>query len=207
MHRCSSYHTATSRVVSSQLTNTVILARRRHATLFSCGTCLVLVASCQPSTSVLTEDQKTEIADTVNRLHAQAWDAVERADVEDFLALWHDARETTTIIDGAAVTSWSTYEMFLRGSGIFDRPTTPETALRVFWQSVRSHEVTIGDSRTTVLAPDVVHVLEQGRFVWTDTTGTVWPAQRFAQSTVWVQRDSDWKMLFSHYSAPATGPG
>jgi hypothetical protein len=92
--------------------------------------------------------------------------------------------------------------MFLNASGIFDHPASPETALLLFWPSTRSHEITIGDSRITVLAPNVVHVMEQGRFVWTDTSGKAWPEQGFTQSTVWARRDGDWKMLFGHYSVP-----
>jgi hypothetical protein len=135
----------------------------------------VIAAACQPATPELTEERIAAIADTVNTLQAQAWDAVERLDVENFMALWHDARETTAVVDGLPVQSYSTYEMLLNAAGIFDYPAKPETALLVFWPSTQSHEVTIGDSRTTVLAPNVVHVMELGRFVWTDTTGTVWP--------------------------------
>ncbi len=164
--------------------------------------CPAFLAACQPATSELTEDEVAAIAETVTDLQARVWDAVERVDVDDFMALWHDARETTAVVDGLALPSNSTYEMFLNASGIFNNPASPETALLLFWPSTRSHEVTIGDSRITVLAPNVVHVMERGRFVWTDTSGTVWPEQGFTQSTVWVLRDGDWKMLFGHYSVP-----
>jgi hypothetical protein len=163
---------------------------------------LVIITACQPPVTELTENQIAAIADTVNGLQSEAWDAVQRVDVEDFMALWHDARETTAIVDGMALPSNSTYEMFLNASGIFNRPARPETALLLSWPSTRSHQVSIGDSRTTVLAPNVVHVMDRGRFTWTDTTGTVWPERGFTQSTVWVRRDGNWKMLFGHYSVP-----
>ena len=167
----------------------------------------VIVIACQPTTPEFTEEEIAAIADSVDTLQAQAWDAVERLDVEDFMALWHDATETTAVVDGLALPSNSTYEMFLNAAGIFDRPAGPETALLLFWPSSRGHEVTIGDSRTSVLAPNVVHVVQQGRFVWTDTRGTVWPERSFVQSTVWVNRDDHWKMLFGHYSVPSPQPG
>ena len=163
---------------------------------------MAFITACQPTTNELSEDEMAVIAETVSGLQAQVWDAVERVNVADFMAFWHDVRETTTVIDGLALPSYSTYEMFLNASGIFNYPASPETALLVFWPSTRSHEVTIGDSRTTVLAPNVVHVMQQGRFTWTDTTGTVWPEQGFTQSTVWVLRDGAWKILFNHYSVP-----
>jgi hypothetical protein len=166
---------------------------------------LTVMAACQPG-GALTDEQIAAIAETIDSLQIRAWDAVERVDVEDYLALWHDARETTTVIDGSALTSVSTYEMFLNASGIFNSPATPETALLVFWPSVRNHQVTIGDSRTTVLSPNVAHVAQTGRFVWTDTAGTVWPPRSFVQSTVWVNRDDGWKILFNHYSVPAPEP-
>ncbi len=168
---------------------------------------LAFTIACQPTMRDLTEDEVAAIADTVSNLQARVWDAVERVNVEDFMAFWHDVRETTTVIDGLAVSSYSTYQMFLNASGIFNYPARAETALLVSWPSTQSHGVTIADSRTTVLAPNVVHVLEQGRFVWTDTAGTVWPEQGFTQSTVWVRRDGTWKILFGHYSVPAPGPG
>lgn len=166
---------------------------------------LVVMAACRPRGEP-SEQQIAAITDTIDSLQARAWEAVERVDVDAYLALWHDAQETTTVIDGMNLPSVSTYEMFLKASGIFNRPATPETALLLFWPSVRSHEVTIGDSRTTVLSPNVAHVVQSGRFVWTDTAGTVRPPRSFVQSTVWVNRGDAWKILFNHYSVPAPEP-
>ena len=166
---------------------------------------MAVMAACQ-SSSDLTEEQIAAITDSIDGLQALAWEAVERVDVDAYLALWHDERETTTVIDGSALTSVSTYEMFLNASGIFNYPATPETALLVFWPSVRTNDVTIGDSRTTVLSPDVAHVVQTGRFVWTDTAGKVWPPRSFVQSTVWVNRHDVWRILFNPYSVPAPDP-
>ncbi len=175
--------------------------RRSIAAVLALG----VMAACQ-SSNELTEEQIAAITDSIDGLQALVWEAVERVDVNAYLALWHDAQETTAVIDGMNLASVSTYEMFLNASGIFNRPATPETALLLFWPSARNHEVTIGDSRTTVLSPNVAHVVQSGRFVWTDTAGTVWPPRSFVQSTVWVNRGDAWKILFNHYSVPAPGP-
>jgi len=147
---------------------------------------LLVFTACQPATMELTEEQKAAIADTVNALQAESWDAWRAADLDRALSYMHDSPDFWFALQGQALRGYAESESFWReGFG---------TASRL--------DITISDSRTMVLAANVVAVLEHGAFSVTDDAGVTSPEQPFVMSATWVRRDGDWKVLYGHESWP-----
>jgi len=145
-----------------------------------------LATACQPVATEMTEEQKAAIADTVNAAHADSWDAWREVDLDRALSYQHDSPDLWFTLQGQVLRGYAEADSFWReGFG---------TASRI--------DITISDSRTMVLAADVVAVLEQGVFSVTDAAGVTSPEQAFAFSATWVRRDGEWKVLYGHESWP-----
>jgi ketosteroid isomerase-like protein len=144
----------------------------------------IAIVACQPSPTELTDEQRAAIRDTVDALMVDFWDAVRHADFDRGLTFFHDAPETALAYEGR-----TDYTL-----------ATLDSVYRPGYAATRSQERTIADSRTTVLAPDVVYVMQRGILSATDTAGTTYPATPFAFTVVWVRRNGEWKVLLGHQS-------
>ncbi len=149
---------------------------------------LTVLAACQPSTTELTEEQKTEIANEVNAIHAEAWDAWRAADVDRGMSYYPDSPELTYITDG----------QLFRGTAAVDDQS------RAMFVNTASQTITITESYTDVLAPNVVCINAMHTYTVTDTAGVVGPEGVFAGTYIWVRRDGEWKMQSSHESGVRT---
>jgi hypothetical protein len=54
------------------------------------------------------------------------------------------------------------------------------------------------NSRTIVLAPDIVWTLREGNSSVFDTAGIVVSEGQFIETAVWVKRRGEWKVLLGH---------
>lgn len=147
---------------------------------------LAILAACQPATTELTEEQKAEIAAEVNAIHAEFWDAWRAADYD----------RGVSYLDSANLVF--AYEGTVFGFATFDEMWRPAFA------NIASQTISIGDSRTTVLAPDVVCIMDAATYTTTDTLGVTSPQESFAFTGVWVRRDGEWKLLLVHESVPTS---
>jgi ketosteroid isomerase-like protein len=143
-----------------------------------------LATACQPATTELTEEQKAEIATEVNAIQAEAWDAWRAADYDRGMS-YFDSENLLFAYEGA---------MF--GYAAADELWRPQFA------SIASQTITVEDSRTIVLAPNVVCIMQTGTYTVTDTAGVTTPEDSFAYTGIWMRHDGEWKVHMSHESMP-----
>jgi ketosteroid isomerase-like protein len=134
-----------------------------------------LATACQPATTELTDDQKAEIEQAVTQAYEgwwNAWAALEN--IDDYMGYFDDWSVSP-------LSGWESSDALRSGS-------------LEFFDEHRSWEIELGESRVLVLGPDVAALEGTAVSVVTDTSGTAaeW-TQRL--TTVWVLRDSQWKML------------
>ena len=146
--------------------------------------------ACQPATVELTEEQKAEIAAEVSALQANwnaAWEVV---DVGGALSsYWTESPEQGWAGMGRA--SWG-----------LDGMAQADAATRPYYNTVASNENTRRESRTFVLAPNIVYIMERGATITTDTAGVAGPETDYAYTYVWVLEEGGWKINFAHGSSP-----
>jgi hypothetical protein len=143
---------------------------------------LAFLSACQPATTELTEEQKADNAAEVNALRADFWHAWREWDVDRGMSYYRNSPDFIVANDGELIKGWNTFDEAIQS-----------------W-NVESQTIAFNESRTTVLAPDAVHLVEQGTYSVTDTTGVTRPEVTFAASTLWVLRDGEWKVDFAHIS-------
>jgi hypothetical protein len=137
----------------------------------------------------LTEEQRNEIAAEVSAINVEMWDAWRAADYARGVS-YFDTEGLQFAYEGA----------------VFDFATFDEM-WRPAFASIASQTITMEDSRTTVLAPDVVCVMEAGTYTQTDTAGVTGPEGSFAFTGVWVRRGGEWKLHLIHESFPTPETG
>lgn len=147
---------------------------------------LAVFAACQPASQELTDNLKAEIAAEVELLHGQFWDAWRETDFERGMSYYLNSPEFTFTYQGQMISGYSAFWDFFESA----------------FTSVESQTISIDESKTTVLAADVVSVTVQGTYAPTDTGGVTGPESTLAFTTVWVQRDGEWKVHVASNSEP-----
>jgi len=147
---------------------------------------LSVFTACRPTTTELKEQQKSEIAAEVNAIHAAFWDSWRETDFESGMSYYLNSPEFTFAFQGQMISGYSAFREFLEAA----------------FTNVASQTVSFNKSRTTVLSPDVVCITAQGAYSVTNTDGVTGPESNFAFTTLWVQRDGDWKVQLAFNSEP-----
>lgn len=147
---------------------------------------LTFLAACRPATTELTDYQKAEIAAEVELLHGQFWDAWRETDFERGMSYYMNSTEFTFTYQGQMISGYSAFW------DLFEPAFT----------NVASQRLSVDESKTTALAADVVSVTVQGTYAPTDTSGVTGPESALAFTTVWVQRDGEWKIHVASNSEP-----
>ncbi len=145
-----------------------------------------MATACQPATTELTEEQKAEIAAEVNAINAEFWDVWRAADFDRAMSYYHNSPDLAFAME--AVVDYGYAEI--------------DAKYRPGFASVASQTLTVTHSRTTVLAPDVVCIMETARMSQTDTAGVTGPETDVALTNIWMLRDGEWKIHISHESLP-----
>ena len=146
---------------------------------------LTVFAACQPVTNELTEEMKAEIAAEVNALNNESTNAWREADVDRGMSYYRNSPEFTFAVDGQLITGFSTfYDMAHSG-----------------FANIASQTITVTESQTTVLAPDVVCTVAKSMSAATDTLGATGPESAFVSTNIWMRHDGEWKIQFSHLSS------
>ena len=143
---------------------------------------LFAFVSCQLAVTQMTDSQKAELVDRVTLAVEAYWDTWSQLNVDSALTHFHGTPETGFAWEGQTALGLETLR---------------EEWKRAF-SGFASQTVTIADRQVTVLAPDVVHVMESGTYSLTAASGTSTPEFRFSQTTVWVHRNKAWKILLGH---------
>jgi ketosteroid isomerase-like protein len=144
-------------------------------------------------TTELTEEQEAEIAAEVDALQADWNDAWEVVDVERAMSHWTESPETGWAIRGMAFLGAEELAQVAAGSASY-------------YEGITRQENTRRESRTHVLAPDVVYIMERGASITIDTAGVAGPETDYAYTYVWIQQNGEWKIHFAHGSLPVPLP-
>ena len=97
-----------------------------------------------------------------------------------------DSPEFTFAFQGQMISGYSAFSDFFEAA----------------FANVASQAISFTESKTTVMAADVVSVTTQGTYAPTDTAGVTAPASAFAFTTVWALRDGEWKVHVASNSEP-----
>jgi len=147
---------------------------------------LTALAACQPAGTELTEDQKAKIKAEVNAIHKKFWDTWRETDFDRGMSYYLNSPEFTFAFQGQMISGYSAFRDFLESA----------------FTNVASQAVGFNESQTTVLAPDVVCVTAQGAYSVTGTDGVTGPESNFVFTTLWVQRNGEWKVQLAFNSEP-----
>jgi len=148
---------------------------------------LNFVAACQTGTTELTEEQKASIAAEVNAVHAEFWNAWREAEVDEVMAYYLDSPSFGFSHVGEMIRSFSEFEELVQSA----------------FAIVESQTITITDTHTTVLSPNVVCVMDRGVYAFTDTAGVTGPEAGFASTIIWILHNAEWKVQHAHTSEDA----
>ena len=156
----------------------------RHLAL--AGAYAALLAACSASIEVtLTDEEKAAIAAEVDSICDQVWYPIwEALDLDRGLSMIVDAPETAWV--------WENSVIYTR-AGI-------DEAFRPGIAGLQRQQFKFPESHTVVLAPDVVYTIRAGSYFVVDETGENGPDVPFAETTVWVKRNGEWKVLQGHGS-------
>lgn len=144
---------------------------------------LTVLAACQPATTELTDEQEAEIAAEVNAIRADFWDAWKVNDGGG-MSYYNNSPNLAFGVEGQLVHGWDTYNDAVEAST---------------WTT---QEIAINDSKTIVLAPNVVYVMDQGTYIESFESGETGPETAFAYTAIWLRQDGEWKVHFGHVSFP-----
>ena len=147
---------------------------------------LTVLAACQPAATELTVERKAEVAAEVELIHGQFCDAWRETDFERGMSYYLNSPEFTFTYQGQMISGYAAF--WDLGESAF--------------ANVASQTISFDESKTTVLAADVVSVTAQGTYAPTDNAGVTGPESAFAFTTVWVQRDGEWKVIVASNSEP-----
>jgi uncharacterized protein (TIGR02246 family) len=145
-----------------------------------------LATACQSATTELTDEQKAEIADEVNGIHAENTQAWKDADFDRGMSYLQNSQDMIFAFEGGLMHGWDT--MYNAWAPLFE--------------GVARQEMTFAETHTVVLARDAVCIMAQGTFAYVDEAGGVGPESPFALMMVYVHRDGEWKVALGHESVP-----
>ena len=147
---------------------------------------LLAFAAYQPAATQLTEEQKAEIAAEVNALHTESIEAWSAGGYHRGMLHYLQSPEFTFALEGQLIHGFA---------GLHD-------AADSWLANLASQTMTRTESQTTVLAPNVVCIMEQGMGATTDTAGVTGPELTFARTAIYVRLGGEWKLHFAHVSMP-----
>ena len=145
-----------------------------------------VVTACQPANTELTDEQEAEIAEEVLAafLEAEAAWETENADPDMVMSRFVNSSESV----------WA-------GSGILIRGYDDQFEVsRSAYASRAKADWSSTDRHISVLATDVVYMMDVGKVVFTDTAGVTTPESNYAYTYIWVQKNGEWKILAAHGS-------
>ncbi len=144
---------------------------------------LLAVVACQPASVDLTDEQKAEIAAEVDSLTNEWWAAWEVFDFDRGLSFFPDGQDIVWAGAGARTVYSPAEGREVWGPGV---------------TGLQRQDLEFTNSRTVVLAPDIVWTLREGNGTAIDTTGAVVYEGQFIETAVWVKRNGEWKIMLGH---------
>jgi hypothetical protein len=147
---------------------------------------LTVLAACQPATTELTEEQKAEIAAEVTGRLDALWEELKQPDVDQLLTFTSQALGSFSVSDGV-FTEWS---------------PASDSMMRAALAEWEDQVLTVSETRTVVLSPDVVYTMRVGTDSVTLKSGEASPTRPWAWTSIWVRRDGEWRIMYGHDSHP-----
>ena len=148
---------------------------------------LIVFAACQPATTELTDVQRGEIAAEVNLRLDALWDELKQPDFDRLVTFFHQTPGSFSVSNG-------TFDEWSAASDSASRAALAE------WED---QVLTVSETRTVVLSPDVVYTMRVGTDSITLRSGEATPTRPWAWTNLWVHRDGEWKVMYTHGSHPS----
>ncbi|MEN6308135.1 MAG: nuclear transport factor 2 family protein [Anaerohalosphaeraceae bacterium] len=144
---------------------------------------LLAVCSCRTAQPVLSESQVKAIKEEVREIHDKITDAAARADVETMFSCVAENGDSIFINDGKQLlTRKQAYDLY-----------------KERYKGIQKVEYQFSRQDVTVISPQTVLWIEQGRAEVTTTDGRTFGAS-FNQTIVFVLKEDGWKSLYVHSS-------
>jgi ketosteroid isomerase-like protein len=156
---------------------------------------LAMVA-CKPNNvgqadATVTPTQREAIADTVRNLTSDFFGAMQSVDADKAASF---------------ATSSPDYTFLSEDGGVCRTPETCQKLNKEGWQSVKSMQIRVIDSKVAVVSPTVaVETMTIGGSIFPKSGKTI-VVDKAAITIVWVREAGGWKMLTFHQSFPPPNP-
>ena len=147
---------------------------------------LTVLAACQSGTTELTEEQKAEIAAEVTGRLDALWEELKQPDVDQLLTFTSQTPGSFSVSDGV-FTEWS---------------PARDSMMRAALAEWEDQVLTVSETRTVVLSPDIVYTMRVGTDSVTLKSGEASPTRPWAWTGIWVRRDGEWRIMYGHDSHP-----
>ena len=147
---------------------------------------VTVLAACQPATTEMTEEQEAEIAAEVTGRLDALWEELKQPDVDRLLTFTSQMPESFGVSDGV-FSEWS---------------PARDSMMRAALGEWEDQVLTVSETRTVVLSPDVVYTMRVGTDSVTLKSGEASPTRPWAWTSIWVRRDGEWREMYGHDSHP-----
>ena len=147
---------------------------------------LLVAVACQPVTMEMTDAEKATIAEEVNAINLDFWNSWREGDFDRGMTYYANSPDLAFAMEG--VVDYGYAEI--------------DAKYRPGFANVASQVLRVTHSQTTVLAPDVVCIMETATFSQTDHDGVTTPETDLALTAIWMLRDGEWKIHLAHESLP-----
>jgi len=134
----------------------------------------------------MTEEQEAEIAAEVTGRLDALWEELKQPDVDQLLTFTSQMPESFGVSDGV-FSEWS---------------PAGDSMMRAALGEWEDQVLTVSETRTVVLSPDVVYTMRVGTDSVTLKSGEASPTRPWAWTSIWVRRDGEWRMMYGHDSHP-----
>ncbi len=144
---------------------------------------LLAVCSCRTAGPVMSESQVKAITEEVRQVHDKITGAAARADVETMFSCVAEHGDAIFINDGKQLlTRRQAYDVYKQR-----------------YKGIQKVEYQFNRQDVTVVSPQTVLWIEQGRAAVTTTDGRTFGTS-FNQTIVFVLKEEGWKALYTHVS-------
>ncbi len=146
---------------------------------------LLLLSSCTQNQPDITDSERIEIENAINHVYSEVMKASEQADVDKMFSFILENNKGVLIRNGQLILSrqeaLDTYKKGFRG--------------------LQKVEYKINQQYITALSSKSALLVLEGESIATTNDGQTFKTP-FAQTTVFVSKDGDWRILHAHTSAP-----
>ena len=157
---------------------------------------MLVCAACQPGREMavpaLTDEYRAALADSLDSVVADWWEAWNRIDVDRGMSFISDSPDVSWAQDGSVIYTKRALEEVMR----------QELA------TIGGQQIQVLDSRTVILSPDLAYSVRKVAATHTDLAGNQIESEplQYLETIVWARENGSWRFLMGHGSTPGQVP-